>query len=167
MDPREQLFGYGLARAQKIKRSFLGGVSFGAFGAATGMAMIGFQAARAGRGGFVPAVVGQSFALAVSIPISGVAAAAISLIPGIGPFAAVAIGGLMVDYGEARFGSILIRKVRCFTDLHKRIRHLEMGGSYQDSESSQRQRFLAIQDMNSSMIPGRRYLGQEALLMHR
>src|SRR5271166_4495538 len=160
MDPREQLFGYGLTRAQKIKGAFLGGVSFGAFGALTDFGMIGFQASKSGRGGFVPAVVGQSFAIGAGIPIAGIAAAGISLIPGVGPFAAAAVASLLVDYGEVRFGTALIKKVRDFTDLHKSVRHLEMGGSYQDSESAQRQRYLAIQDMNSSMIPGRRYLGQ-------
>lgn len=163
----ENLFGVGLTRSQIIKKSFLGGVGFGAFGTATGIAMVGFQAKRAGRGGFVPAVVGQTTALGIGIPLAGFASAALSTIPGVGPLAAVVIGSAMADYGELRIGSSLIKKIRYFTDLHKRVRHLEMGGSYQDTELAQRQRFLAIQDMNAAMIPSRRYLGQEALLMHR
>jgi hypothetical protein len=42
-----------------------------------------------------------------------------------------------------------------------------MGGRYQDTELAERQRFIALQDMSSATISGRRYLGQEALLMHR
>lgn len=167
MDTASTLMTGGLTRSKKIQKSFLGGVKFGAFGAAQDLALIGFQATRAGRGGFVPAIVGQSIGIAAGIPLAGFASAAVSLIPGIGPFAAVIIGSTLASYGELRIGSAMIKNVRYFTDANKRIRHLEMGGSYQDSETAQRQRFIAIQDMNASLIPGRRYLGQEALLMHR
>lgn len=156
-----------LNRSESIRKAFLGGVGLGAFNSVSDVAMLGFQASKAGKGGFVPAMVGQSMTIAAGIPLAGFAAAGISLIPGVGPFAAALIGEALVGYGELRFGSALIKKVRYFTDLNKNVRHLEMGGSYKDSELAQRQRFIAVQDMNASMIPGRRYLGQEALLMHR
>lgn len=167
MDIMQQLFGAGLTKSSKIKKSFLGGIGFGAFGAAQDVAMIGFQVSKAGRGGVVPAIVGQSMAIAAGIPIAGFASAALCLVPGIGPFAAAIMGNLLTNYAEIRFGSTLSKKVRLLTEFNKQTRHLEMGGSYQDSELASRQRLIALQDMNSSMTPSRRYLGQEARLMHR
>lgn len=163
----QELMGVGLTRSQKFKTSFWGGIGAGVSIGYTGAALIGFQAAKAERGSVLPSIVGQSIALGASIPLTGMASAAISLIPGIGPAAAILIGSILADYGELRFGSSLIKKFRQFSSINKQVRHLEMGGSYIDSETAQRQRFLALQDMNASMIPGRRYLGQEALLMHR
>jgi hypothetical protein len=162
-----ELFGKGLTRADKLQKSFLGGARFGAFGFGPNLAIIGFQAANAGPGGFVPAIIGQSAAQAVGIPIAGFAAAAVSLIPGVGPLAAAVVGSMVAGYADVRMGASFANKVRWFTDLNRRIRHVEMGGSYQDTLTAKRQRLRALQDMNSAMIPGRRYLGQEALIMHR
>lgn len=167
MDTLQSIFGKGLTQSQKARKAFWGGVGMGQFSSALDMSMIGFQASKAGRGALIQAIVGQSIAIGIGIPLSGFASVAVSLIPGIGPLAAAFIGEGLSAYAELRFGSALIKKIRTFTNLNKTIRHLEMGGSYQDSEFAQRQRFIAIQDMNASMIPGRRYLGNEALLMHR
>lgn len=163
----EDILGSGLSRSQKFSKFFWSGTKAGVSVGGLGAVMIGFQAAKSPRGSILPSLVGQSVAFGASIPLAGFASAAISLIPGIGPVAAVLIGAIVADYGEYRFGSSLIKRFRQFSDINKKIRHLEMGGSYVDSESAQRQRFLAIQDMNAAMIPGRRYLGNEALLMHR
>lgn len=164
---RETLFGSGLTRGQKIKKSFFSGVNLGFITAAQDVAMIGFQASKAGRGEMVPAVVGQSIGIAAGIPLAGFASAALCLIPGIGPLTAAVIGTAMASYGEVRFGAAFTKKIRMFTNLNKSIRHLEMGGRYQDTEIAMRQRMIAINDMNSATMPARRYLGQEALLMHR
>ena len=164
---RAILFGSGLTKSARMKKAFLGAVGFTSAGATIDVGMVGFQAARSGRGGFVPGIVGQTATIAAGIPFAGFASAGLCLIPGVGPMAAAIVGSVLADYAEFRFGSYAAKTVRLFTDTNKRIRHLEMGGAYVDTESAQRQRFIAIQDMNAAMIPGRRYLGQEALLMHR
>ncbi len=163
----QDIFGLGMTTAQKMGHSYLGGLQLGRLAAYKDIAMIGFQASRVGRGGFVSSVIGQSLGIAAGVPLAGFAAAGACLIPGVGPLAAAVIGEIFADYAELRFGSFLIKKIRIFTNLDKRVRHLEMGGNYKDTEVAQRQRLIAIQDMNSSLIAGRRYLGQEALLMHR
>lgn len=164
---RQLIIDSGLTVAGKMKKSFLGGIGFGALGRVQDVAMIGFQAANAGRGGFVPSIIGQSAAIGLGIPLTGFISAGLCLIPGVGPLAGAIVGNILSGYAELRFGSELIKKIRLFTDMHRRIRHLEMGGSYQDSLIAQRQRFRAIQDMNAALVPSRRYLGQEALIMHR
>ena len=156
-----------MTRGKKIQKSFLGGVRFGMLSTVQDVALVGFQASRAGKRGFVPAIIGQSAASVIGIPIAGVASAAACLIPGIGPGIAAVIGTMVSGYSDVMIGGYLSNKVRLFTDLNYRIRHLEMGGDYQDTLTAQRQRLRAVQDMNASLIPGRRFLGQEALLMHR
>lgn len=164
---REDLFGIGLTRANKIRKGFWGGLSTGSKLGITSVALVGFQAARSSRGGFVPSIVGQGLALSSSVVLTGVASAALCLIPGVGPVTAAIVGSVLADYPEYMLGTYLSRKVRLLTDAYKDIRHLEMGGRYKDTESAQRQRAIAIQDMNAAMIPGRRFLGQEAVFMHR
>lgn len=156
-----------LAKSRKMREAFLGGFCLSGVMSAAFFPLLAFQAGKAGTGGFVSTMVGGSATLAAGVPIAGFASAGLSLIPGIGPFAAAVAGTMLVGYGEYRVGKSLIKATRYFTDTAKRIRHLEMGGSYADSELAQRQRYFAIHDMNATMIPGRRYLGQEALLMHR
>jgi hypothetical protein len=56
-----------------------------------------------------------------------------------------------------------IRKANQYTN---RKRSLEMGGSFQDSDSAAESRMAAVQDMSSSFGASRRYLGREALLLH-
>jgi hypothetical protein len=157
----------GMKVADKARKPFFSAIKMGLVGNAQDIALIAYQASKAGRGGLLPSVVGQSLGVAAGLPIAGFAAVGLSLIPGIGTLTAAILGNALAGYADVRLGSSFIKQIRLFTGLHKRIRHLEMGGNYRDTESAQRQRFLAIQDMNSSMIPSRRYLGQEALLMHR
>lgn len=161
-----QGFGRGLVTSQKMKGAFWGSVNLGISGAVIDMALVGFQAHRAGRGGLIPSIVGQSVVIGAGVPIAGFAAAGLCLIPGIGPVAAAFLAEAIMYYPEYRVGSALITAFRTFSNLHKNMRHLEMGGSYQDSELAQRQRMIALQDMNASMIPGRRFLGNEARLMN-
>ena len=161
------IFGIGMSPERKVQQALSRSFNLGLGSAAVSSAMIGFQANKAGRGGLVPAMVGQGAAILGMIPVAGFAAAALCLVPGIGPVTAAIVAGLASDYAEYRIGSQLIKHVRFFTDTDKRIRHLEMGGNYRDSEIAQLQRFQAIQDINASMVPGRRYLGQESRLMHR
>lgn len=156
-----------MTRGEKIQKSFLGGIRFGTLNPIQDITLVGFQASRSDRGGFVPAIIGQSAAVSAGIPIAGIASAALCLIPGIGPGVAAVIGTLMSGYSDVVLGGYLSNKVRWFTDLNRRVRHLEMGGNYQDTLTAQRQRMRAIQDMNASLTPGRRFLGQEALFMHR
>lgn len=129
--------------------------------------MAAFEAAHAGRGQKVPTLVGKGAAAVMYPAMVGVASAALCLIPGVGPVAAAMMASILMAYPNEAAGNSITRGVQFFTDIDKKIRHLEMGGGFQDTELAMRQRMIAIQDMNQALIPGRRYLGQEALFMHR
>lgn len=164
---QESVFGVGLSSAQKVSRSFWGGAKFGASGILFGAGVAAFEAAHAERGAILPTFAGKGVSLMAYPVLAGFASAAVSLIPGIGPVAAAFMGTILAGYPDEMLGNSLSRSIRQFTGFAKSVRHLEMGGSYKDTESARRQRLIAVQDMTSALIPGRRYLGQEALLMHR
>lgn len=161
------IFGTGLSGAQKVKKAFWGGTRIGLSGMLFGAGVAAFEAAHAERGQLMPTLAGKGMAVLAFPALAGIASAAIALVPGIGPVAAAFMGSILAGYPDEILGKNLSRGVRMFTGFAKSVRHLEMGGSYKDTESAYRQRLIAVQDMTSALIPGRRYLGQEALLMHR
>lgn len=164
---RAEIFGLGLTAGQKASRSFWSGIRFGGAGILFGAGIAAFEAAHADRGEKLPTLIGKGAAAIMYPAMAGAAAAPLALIPGIGPIAAVVLASILVAYPNEAMGNSITRGVRMFTNLNKSIRHLEMGGNYKDTELAYRQRQIAVQDMNAALIPGRRYLGQEALLMHR
>jgi hypothetical protein len=52
-------------------------------------------------------------------------------------------------------------------DFDRRTRRLEMGGRYTDSETNQALRASSIREMSAAFGSARRYLGNEAALMHQ
>lgn len=157
----------GLRVSRAAQRSIWGQIKFGPGGLAVGVPLAAFEAAAAPRGQKLSSLSGSAGSLIMYPPLAGVASVGLSFIPGIGPIAAIVLGSVLASYPDSLLGDSLSRKVRTFSEFGLRRRHLDMGGSYRDTLIAERQRQIAIQDMNAAMIPGRRYLGQEALLMHR
>lgn len=164
---RQTLFGTGLSAGQKASRSLWSGLRVGGSGILFGVGVAAFEASHADRGEKVPALIGKTIGAVMYPALVGAASIGLSLIPGVGPIAAAVIGSILASYPSEAAGNSITRGVRMFTNFNKNLRHLEMGGRYQDTELAMRQRSIAIQDMNASLLPGRRYLGREALLMHR
>lgn len=157
----------GLRYRKAIQSSMWGAVRFTPGGFAIGATLTAFQAAQAQRGEKLATMGGQGLGLIAYPAIAGVASAGLCLIPGIGPGLAAFMGVLLAAYPDEILSNNATRAIRTFSNANKAVRHLEMGGSYKDSEIAIRQRYNAINDMNASLLPGRRFLGQEALLMHR
>lgn len=157
----------GLRVGTFAQKSPWGQMRLGAGWLAVGVPLAAFEAANAPKGQKISMLTGQTGGLLMYPALAGVASMGLSVIPGIGPITAVVLGSMLAAYPDNLLGNSLARKVRTFSEFGLRSRHLEMGGSYQDTLLAERQRQIAIQDMNATMIPGRRYLGQEALLMHR
>ena len=153
--------------ARKAGKGFYKGMRFAGAGLALAVPLAAFNAAHAPRGQMLSVAVGEGTGYISTALFAGAASAALCLIPGIGLPAAAILGTLAATGPGSYFGGTAARAFRMFSNINKSVRHLEMGGAYIDTENAQRQRFIAIQDMNASLIPGRRYLGQEALLMHR
>jgi hypothetical protein len=83
-------------------------------------------------------------------------------------------GGLFGVAGELvgnLVGGWVGEKVGALTEPFEKIgseaRHANFGGHYQDNEATFTMRQRAVQEMGSSALNARRYLGSEAVLMHQ
>lgn len=86
--------------------------------------------------------------------------------------AATALGGPILGFALGsvlgpKIGHVIGHGVQMFNDANRNIRHLNMGGDYKDTEIAYTMRQRAAQEMAGSIMNARRYLGQEALLMHQ
>jgi len=129
-----------------------------------------YSAARAPRGEKVGTFAAVGSSLAVCPGAAGAAALTAAFLPGIGPVAAMAmpfVAAALAYTPASRLEQILRQGVRTFNQWEKSTRRLECGGDYRDTELASNQRRAAISEMNSALVPARRVLGQEALLMHR
>jgi hypothetical protein len=148
------------------RSSFWKGMGFGAEGSMLGLPFIAMEAGMAQRGEVVPTLVARSAGLVTYPAISGVIAGGLAL-----AFPQLKYVGFLASvvgmYPDSLVQEGLLHGLRLATDAARHLRHLEMGGTYQDSVLAQSQRMTALTEMSGAIGAGRRYLGQEAALMHR
>lgn len=77
-------------------------------------------------------------------------------------FVGFAVGSAFEKAG-AGAGDILEK----FSDLNRAIKHVNMGGNYEDSRVAYTMRQRASQEMGSSVMNARSWLGREAVLLHQ
>lgn len=145
---------------------FWKGLRFGADGALIGLPFIAMETGMAQRGEVVPTIVARSAGLVTFPVMAGLVSAGLGVLfpelKGIG-----LIGSVLGMYPDGLVQDGLLRGVRTVTASGRQLRHLEMGGTYQDTEMAQGQRLTALTEMGGAIGASRRYLGQEAALMHR
>lgn len=147
-------------------KSFWKGMQWGAEGSLVGLPMIALEAGMAQRGEVVPTTLGRTAGLVSYPAMSALTAAALGL--AFGSFTGVGlVAGILAMYPDQLLQDSLIRGIRTVTDAGRQIRHLETGGSYQDSLLARNQRMNAIREMSGAHQVSRRFLGQEALFFHR
>lgn len=85
------------------------------------------------------------------------------------------VGGTLFGLGGQVVGSQIAdntagvgieKTVQALADLGAQVGKVNMGGNFQDSESAWTMRQQAVQQMSTSMLNARRYLGAEASFMH-
>jgi hypothetical protein len=79
-----------------------------------------------------------------------------------GPLAGFALG-LLGD----KAGNAIGTGLQDFSQIARQRRVVDMGGKYEDTQLAFTMRQRAAQEMGSSVMNARRYLGSEALLMHQ
>ena len=77
-----------------------------------------------------------------------------------GPLAGMALG-LAAD------ASISGEAIQTFIDLNRRMKHVNMGGNYEDTRISYTMRQRAAQELGSSVTNARQWLGKEAIFLHQ
>lgn len=83
--------------------------------------------------------------------------------PGVRSFAGVMTEQFVVNNQVTERLGRVIRQANQYT---KRTRSFEMGSSFQDSRNAASMRLAAMQDMSAAFGASRRYLGNEARLLH-
>jgi hypothetical protein len=64
-------------------------------------------------------------------------------------------------------GQALEKPIQNFVELNHRVRHVDMGGTYQDTQQAYTMRARAAQELGSSLLNARQILGKEALYFHQ
>jgi hypothetical protein len=85
----------------------------------------------------------------------------------IGSTLAGPIGGWALGAAFEHAASPVEGAIQMFTDFNKQIKHVNMGGNYEDTRIAYTMRQRAAQEMGSSSMNARSWLGQESVLLHQ
>jgi hypothetical protein len=128
---------------------------------------IAFEAGSAQRGEQLATVTGRVGGMLTYPALSAAFAMGVAMIPGVNVGAAALAASLLAMYANSLLEDSAIRKIKWLNDKGKSIRHLELGGRYQDTNYAQKMRQTAMAELSSAQAPSRRYLGNEAIFAHR
>ncbi len=85
----------------------------------------------------------------------------------VGTFLGGPILGQAFGWTAEHFAGKAQEGLQTFIDFNKNMRHINMGGNYEDTRVAYTMRQRAAQEMGSSVMNARQYLGKEAALMHQ
>ena len=130
-------------------------------------AMIAFQVANAERGEAVPALATGIISIGTYGALTAVITAGLLMVPGVnvGVASFLALGLAMPP--EMMLESKMMSGFKYMTKVGNTTKRLEMGGDYKDTDTATSYRHQALMEMSGAFQPSRRYLGQEARLLHR
>jgi hypothetical protein len=77
------------------------------------------------------------------------------------------VAGFMLGSAFEPLGSKIGDGLQMFTDFAHSIRHVNMGGNYEDSKVAYTMRQRGAQEMGSSVMNARSWLGKESALLHQ
>ena len=132
-----------------------------------GVSQVAFSSARVGRGEVLPTFVGTSSGIA-SFPALTAVMNPITrfFLPAVFGTAGTAVAASMLAvipaYGIGRAAASSVIYVK---DWGYRLRHIELGGDYKDTETAYNLRMRTVSEMSSAQSYSRRWLGNEALYM--
>jgi hypothetical protein len=137
------------------KNAFLGGVP-----------QIAFSSLHVQRGEVLPTFAGNSVGIA-SYPMlsAGISSLARFMLPVGATAAAPVVGSILAVNAAYRVGLLTRQTVKYVQKWGYRLRHIEMGGDYQDTETALALRMRSVNEMSSALSYSRRWLGNEASFM--
>lgn len=77
------------------------------------------------------------------------------------------VAGLALGLVTERLGGYVEEGVQGLHDLNRFIKHVNMGGDYEDTRIAYTMRQRAAQELGTSVLNARQWLGKEAVLMHQ
>lgn len=155
-----------LPSARRVSGSFYKAMKLSGDGMFLAAPFIGLEVASAEPGDRLATGAASTAGLFTYPVLAGMIAAGLAM-TGVGTPAAAWIALVLAAFPNSKVEDGIHRGIRSFTDWGRQVRRLEMGGRYQDTEQARAQRYQAISAMSATMQNSRRYLGQEALLLHQ
>ena len=153
--------------AKQIGNSFWKGWRFASEGAYWGMPLVAIEAATAKRGEMVPTIAAQSISLAMQPIASGVAAATLTATLGLPPVAAAVAGMLLVGYASAELEHTLTHRLSAISQAGELANRTRFGAGFLDTRTAQQRRQRAATELAGALPTSRRWLGQEAVFLHK
>jgi hypothetical protein len=132
-----------------------------------GTAPVAFSSARSQRGEVLPSAASVGIGLASFPTLSHIISPAIrwALPFSMGAAGTAALASVLAIKPAFAIGRAAAGAIRYFRQVDYRLRHIEMGGDYQDTETALALRMRGVSEMSSAMSYSRRWLGQEASFM--
>lgn len=163
LTPREE----PVTWAGNVKNAYWKGHKFASEGAYWGLPLVAFEVASAQRGEMIPTLAAESISLAVQPALGGLAAVGLTMTLGLPPAAAALAGTLLVGYATSQLTHTLIRGFSELTSEGRFAQKLRFGADYIDTKTAQQRRQRAAIELTGTSTTSRKWLGQEALFLHR
>jgi hypothetical protein len=151
----------------KVSNSFWKGTRFATEGAYWGLPIVGLQAAFAKPGEMIPTIASQAASLAIQPVTSGIASAGLTLTLGLPPAAAALAATVLVGVAATQFEHKLTRGLTELSREGAEASRVRFGGGYIDTRTAQQRRQRAALELAGGLPTSRRWLGQEALFLHK
>lgn len=131
-----------------------------------GVPRIAFSSAHMQRGEVLPTFANTTVGIASYPALAPVISPLVRFfLPVLGVSGSAAAASLLAAVPAYGLGKAAAASVRWFNNFGYRLRRIEMGGDYTDTETAYAVRMKAVSDMSSAMSYSRRWLGNEALFM--
>lgn len=136
-------------------------------GWALNLPFIALEAGMAQRGEMLPTIAGRTAGMIMQPVMGGIVSAGLVATLGLNPVGAAVAGSLLVAAGANYVENKLIRGIRVLKREAANSQRLSFGQSFKDNPTARAMRMRAVQEMNYTSVPARRWLGQEARILHR
>jgi hypothetical protein len=151
----------------KVSNSYWKGLRMMRQGSMLSLPLVALEAGTAQKGEMIPTLTGRMAGLMAQPVMAGMISAVLASTLGFPPVAAAVVSGLLVGAVATTYEDKLIRTLTTLSKYGAESNHVRFGGSFQDSATAQARRQRALRDLAGASIPARRWLGQEALVLHR
>ena len=98
---------------------------------------------------------------------SGVAAVTLTATLGLPPVAAAVAGMLLVGYASAELEHTLTHRLSAISQAGELANRTRFGAGFLDTRTAQQRRQRAATELAGALPTSRRWLGQEAVFLHR
>jgi hypothetical protein len=153
--------------AKDIKNAYWKGYRFASEGAYWGIPVVAMETALAKPGEVIPTLAAKSIGLAIQPIAGGVASAALAATLGLPPVAAALAATVLVGYATSQLENSMVRNFTTLSKAGAEAQRVRFGAGFMDTRTAQQRRNRAATELAGALPASRRWLGQEALFLHK